>query len=147
MDWSCVNYLWIIVMHLSAVWTLTAPIPCRGSIPSYVMLNFSKSVPKKKQTHLHFGSLRVSKFSANSKKKKIMSNSFNGFNLKYLLLLLQNNTKYLFSFIHKSHLGSLGQYTDSHSSNKLNIYGFTGKSHFKMIITGDLRCSILCSIL
>ncbi len=39
---------------LSAVWTLivTAPIRCRGSI---VMLNFTKSVLMKKQTHLHLG--------------------------------------------------------------------------------------------
>ncbi len=34
MDWSGVDYLWIIVMFLSAVWTLilTAPIHCRASI-------------------------------------------------------------------------------------------------------------------
>ncbi len=34
MDWSRVDYLWIIVMFLSAVWTLilTAPICSRGSI-------------------------------------------------------------------------------------------------------------------
>ncbi len=32
MNWSRVDYLWIIVMFLSAVWTLTAPIHCRGSI-------------------------------------------------------------------------------------------------------------------
>ncbi len=33
------NYLWIIVMYLSAVWTLilTAPIHCRGSIGEQVM--------------------------------------------------------------------------------------------------------------
>ncbi len=33
MDWSRVDYLWIIVMFLSDVWTLilTAPIHCRGS--------------------------------------------------------------------------------------------------------------------
>ncbi|KTF76300.1 hypothetical protein cypCar_00035082, partial [Cyprinus carpio] len=36
MDWSGVDYLWIIVMSLSAVWTLilTVPIHCRGSIDS-----------------------------------------------------------------------------------------------------------------
>ncbi len=41
-------------MFLSAVWTLivTAPIHCRGFI---VMLNFSKYVLMKKQTHLHLG--------------------------------------------------------------------------------------------
>ncbi len=40
MDWSRVNYLWIIVMFLSAVWTLilTAPIHCKGSIGEQVML-------------------------------------------------------------------------------------------------------------
>ncbi len=47
MDWSGVDYLWIIVMFLSAVWTLilTAPIHCGGSIGEQVMLYyyFSKS--------------------------------------------------------------------------------------------------------
>ncbi len=40
---------------LSAVWTviLTAPIHCRRTRD--VMLNFSRSVLKKKQSHLHFG--------------------------------------------------------------------------------------------
>ncbi len=39
MDWSCVDYLWIIVMLLSVAWTLilTAPIHCRGSIGEQVM--------------------------------------------------------------------------------------------------------------
>ncbi len=39
MDWSGVDYLWIIMMFLSAVWTLilTAPIHCRGSIGEHVM--------------------------------------------------------------------------------------------------------------
>ncbi len=39
MDRSGVDYLWIIVMFLSAVWTLilTAPIHCRGSIAEQVM--------------------------------------------------------------------------------------------------------------
>ncbi len=39
MDWSGVDYLWIIVMFLSAVWTLilTAPIHCRGFIGEQVM--------------------------------------------------------------------------------------------------------------
>ncbi len=58
MDWSGVDYLWIIVMLLSAVWTLilTAPIHCRGFIAEQVMLvKFSKSVPVKKQTHLYLG--------------------------------------------------------------------------------------------
>ncbi len=43
---------------LSAVWTLilTAPIRCNGSISEhYVMLNFSKSVLMRKQTHLQLG--------------------------------------------------------------------------------------------
>ncbi len=37
MDWSCVDCLWIIVMYLSAVWTLilTAPIHCIGSVSKY----------------------------------------------------------------------------------------------------------------
>ncbi len=34
MDWSGVDYLWIIVIFVSAVWTLilAAPFHCRGSI-------------------------------------------------------------------------------------------------------------------
>ncbi len=32
-----------------------APIHCRGSIGEQAMLNFSKSVLMKKQTHLHLG--------------------------------------------------------------------------------------------
>ncbi len=58
-------------MFLSAAWTLilTAPIHCGTSRLSYVMLNFSKTVPMKKQTQLHLGiyldSLRMSKFSNN----------------------------------------------------------------------------------
>ncbi len=39
MDWSGVDYLWIIVMFLTAVWTLilTAPIHYRWSIAEQVM--------------------------------------------------------------------------------------------------------------
>ncbi len=39
LDWSSVDYLWINVMFLSAVWTLilTAPIHCRASIAEQVM--------------------------------------------------------------------------------------------------------------
>jgi len=39
MNWSNVHYLWIIVMFLSAIWTLilTAPIHCRGSIYEQVV--------------------------------------------------------------------------------------------------------------
>ncbi len=49
MDWSHMDYLWIIVMFLSAVWTpiLMAPIHCKGSISEQVMLNFSKPVYRK----------------------------------------------------------------------------------------------------
>ncbi len=52
-----VDYLWIIVTFLSAAWTLilTAPIHCRGSNGEQdAMLNFAKSSPMKKQTHLYF---------------------------------------------------------------------------------------------
>ncbi len=37
MDWSGVDYLWIILMFLSAVCILTAPIHCRGLIDEQVM--------------------------------------------------------------------------------------------------------------
>ncbi len=57
-DWSGVDYLCIIVRFVSADWTLilTAPIHCRGihRWASDVMLNYSKFVQMKKQTHLIF---------------------------------------------------------------------------------------------
>ncbi len=57
LDCICVDYLWIIVMFLSAVRTLilTAPIQLQRNHwwASDVMLHFSKSVLMKKQTHLH----------------------------------------------------------------------------------------------
>ncbi len=57
MDWSGVDYLWIIVMFLSAVWTLilTAPIHCRGSIAEQVMQCYISTNLMKKQTNLHLG--------------------------------------------------------------------------------------------
>ncbi len=47
--------VWIIVMFLSAVWTLilTAPIHCRGSIAEQVMECYISPNLMKKQTHLH----------------------------------------------------------------------------------------------
>ncbi len=53
MDWSGVDYLWIIVMFLSAVWTLilTAPIHCRASIAETVMQCYISPNLMKKQTH------------------------------------------------------------------------------------------------
>ncbi len=52
-----VSYLWIIVMFLSAVWTLilTAPIHCRGSIGEQMMQCYISPNLMKKQTHLHLG--------------------------------------------------------------------------------------------
>ncbi len=52
-----VDYLWIIVMFLSAVWTLilTAPIHCRASIAETVMQRHISPNLMKKQTHLHLG--------------------------------------------------------------------------------------------
>ncbi len=46
MDWNHVDHLWIIVLFLSAVWSLIlmATITCEWSIGEQV-----------KQTHLHFG--------------------------------------------------------------------------------------------
>ncbi len=54
---SHVDYLWIIVMFLSAVWTLilTAPIHCRASIAETVMQCYISPNLMKKQTHLHLG--------------------------------------------------------------------------------------------
>ncbi len=54
---SGVDYLWIIVMFLSAVWTLilTAPIHCRGSICEQVMECYISPNLIKKQAHLHLG--------------------------------------------------------------------------------------------
>ncbi len=57
MDWSHEDYLWIILMFLSAVWTLVlmVPIHCIWTHwqASGGMLNFSKCVPTKEQIHLH----------------------------------------------------------------------------------------------
>ncbi len=49
MDWRGVDYMWIIVMFLSAVWTLilTAPIHCRASIGEQVMQYISPNLMKK----------------------------------------------------------------------------------------------------
>ncbi len=49
------DYLWIIVMFLSAVWTLilTAPIHCRASIAETLMQRHISPNLMKKQTHLH----------------------------------------------------------------------------------------------
>ncbi len=49
--------LWIIVMFLSAVWTLilTAPIHCRGSIAEQVMQCYISPNLMEKQTRLHLG--------------------------------------------------------------------------------------------
>ncbi len=57
MDWSGVDHLWIIVMFLSAVWTLilTAPIHCRASIAETVMQCYISPNLMKKQTHPHLG--------------------------------------------------------------------------------------------
>ncbi len=48
---------WIIVMCLSAVWTLilTAPIHCRASIDETLMQCYISPNLTKKQTHLHLG--------------------------------------------------------------------------------------------
>ncbi len=47
------DYLWIIVMFLSAVWTLilTAPIHCRASISETLMEGYISPNLMKKQTH------------------------------------------------------------------------------------------------
>ncbi len=57
MDWSSVDYLLIILMFLSAVWTLilTAPIHYGGYIEEQEMLRYISPNLMKKQTHLHLG--------------------------------------------------------------------------------------------
>ncbi len=56
MDWYGVDYLWIIVIFLSAVWTLilTAPIHCRGSIAEQVTEFLISPNLMKKQTQYIF---------------------------------------------------------------------------------------------
>ncbi len=51
------DYLWIIVMFLSAVWTLilTAPIHCRASIAETLMQRHISTNLMKKQTHPNLG--------------------------------------------------------------------------------------------
>ncbi len=46
MDWSGVDYLWIIVMFLSAVWTLilTAPIHCDGLYKYETLIHLSSYI-------------------------------------------------------------------------------------------------------
>ncbi len=53
------GFVWIILMFLSAVWTLilTAPIHCRASIAEEVMQCCISPNLMKKQTHLHLGCL------------------------------------------------------------------------------------------
>ncbi len=69
MDWSHVDYLWIIVTFLSAVWTLilTAPIHCRGFIGQQLME--CKISPNqfwwRNKLIFVWNILRVSTFSAN----------------------------------------------------------------------------------
>ncbi len=67
MDWSGVDYLWIIVMFLSAVWTLilTAPIHCRRSIGEQVMDAKFLQICSYEQTNSILDGLRMSTFSAN----------------------------------------------------------------------------------
>ncbi len=65
---SWTGVVWIIVMFLSAVWTLilTAPIHCRGFIGEQdVMLNFYKFVPMKNKIIFILDGLRASTFSEN----------------------------------------------------------------------------------
>ncbi len=58
--------VWIIVMFLSAVWTLilTAPIHCRASIAETVMQRHISTNLMKKQTHPNLGWPEMSTFSA-----------------------------------------------------------------------------------
>ncbi len=49
MDWSGVDYLWIIVMFLSAVWTLILMAPIHHWWASDGMLQFSSSLIKSEE--------------------------------------------------------------------------------------------------
>ncbi len=55
MDWSGVNYLW--VMFLSAIWTLilTAPIHCRGCTGEQVVAKCPNISSNKETKNLHLG--------------------------------------------------------------------------------------------
>ncbi len=57
MDWSGMDYLWIIVMFLSAVWALnlTAPVLFIEDLLVSKQCNatFLQSIMMKKQAHLH----------------------------------------------------------------------------------------------
>ncbi len=69
MDWSGVDYLWSIVMFLSAAWTLilTAPIHCRGSNGEQVMqcyISTNLSPWRNKLIYILDGLRPESKFSA-----------------------------------------------------------------------------------
>ncbi len=66
MNWSCVDYLWIIVMQLFALSFWRHPFTAEDPLVSK-RASFSKSVPTKKQTHLQYilDGQRVSIFSAN----------------------------------------------------------------------------------
>ncbi len=58
MDWTHVDFLWIVVMFLSAVWTLilVAPIHSGSTGEQFnVKLNFSKSVNMKKLLYIFDG--------------------------------------------------------------------------------------------
>ncbi len=70
MDWSCVDYLWIIVIFISCLDSHSDGTHSLQRIQwcaSDVMLNFSRSALTKKQTDLHFGKPKgkciLSKFS------------------------------------------------------------------------------------
>ncbi len=55
MDWSRVDYLWIIVMFLSAVWTLilAAPIHCKESIGDAKFLQICSDLGGGGQQHIY----------------------------------------------------------------------------------------------
>ncbi len=59
MDWSCVDYFWIIVMFLSAVWTLilTAPIHFNGSIAEQVIQDLHLRWPEAEYIFIIFSFL------------------------------------------------------------------------------------------
>ncbi len=96
--WSGVDNLWIIVMFLSAVWTLilTAPIQCRASIDEQVMQCYISPNLMKKQWILD--GLRVSSESSRLNQERNMHRSSSIYKLNRFLCEDNKGLASLFMF-------------------------------------------------